>query len=96
MLASGSTGNCYRISDGRTSLLLDAGIPIRKIRIGCQFSLSSIAGCLITHSHGDHSKAIKDLLHVGMPVYISRLEAEALRLDCAGRPLYHLRRDGQG
>ena len=33
-LASGSTGNCYRISDGQTSLLLECGIPIRRLRKG--------------------------------------------------------------
>ena len=32
-IASGSTGNAYRVSDGESALLLDAGIPIRAIQI---------------------------------------------------------------
>ena len=31
-IASGSSGNCYRVSDGSTALLLDAGISIYKDR----------------------------------------------------------------
>lgn len=80
VLASGSGGNCYRISDGHTSLLLDAGIPIKQIRIGCNFRMSEIAGCLVTHYHGDHSKAVKDLLRVGVNIHIPKLEADALGL----------------
>lgn len=81
ILASGSSGNCYRISDGKTSLLLDAGIPIRKIRVGCSFRLSEIAGCLVTHYHGDHSKAVSDLLRHSVDVYMTGPEAEAAGLE---------------
>jgi len=50
-LASGSKGNCYKISDGRTSLLIEAGIPINQIKRGCGFKLSEIEACLISHEH---------------------------------------------
>lgn len=69
VLASGSSGNCYRIGDGKTEILLDAGIPIQKIRIGCDFRLSAVAGAFITHRHNDHSKAVCDLLKAGIDVY---------------------------
>ena len=69
ILASGSSGNAYRISDGKTSLLLDAGIPFRAIQVGCDFQTGSISGCLVTHRHGDHAKAITKMLQRGMHVY---------------------------
>lgn len=68
ILASGSGGNCYRVSDGATTLLLDAGIPIQAIRRGCEFKLSEVSGALITHRHNDHSKAVSDLLRAGIDV----------------------------
>ena len=69
ILASGSSGNAYRISDGKTSLLLDAGIPFKEIQKGCDFRTGSISGCLVTHRHGDHAKAIPKMLQRGMHVY---------------------------
>jgi phosphoribosyl 1,2-cyclic phosphodiesterase len=69
VLASSSKGNCYYISDGQTSLLLDAGIPIKQIQVGIGFRLRDISGVLITHRHNDHSKAILDLIKAGVDVY---------------------------
>lgn len=84
ILASGSTGNCYLISDGAASLLLDAGISIKRIRAGCDFRLTQVSGCLVTHCHGDHSKAVKDLLAASVPVYMPEQEIAA-----AGFPAHH-------
>lgn len=69
VIASGSSGNAYLIGDGKTRLLLDAGIPFKRIQIGCGFRTSSIDGCLVTHRHGDHAAAIPKLLQRGMTVY---------------------------
>ena len=69
ILATGSSGNCYRISDGHTALLLDAGIPFKRIQQGLRFKTGDIYGCLVTHRHGDHSKAIPELSRRGIPVY---------------------------
>ena len=77
ILASGSTGNCYHISDGKTSLLLEAGIPFGDIQKGCKFALSSISGCLVTHEHGDHAKSADKLMKHSVDVYASQGTAEA-------------------
>lgn len=81
ILASGSSGNAYRISDGQTALLLDAGIPYKEIQVGCDFQMSALAGCLITHAHGDHCKAAKELLRRGTDVYTSQGTIDACGLS---------------
>lgn len=69
VLASSSKGNSYWVNDGKTQLLLDAGIPFKVIQQKLNFMVSDIVGVLITHRHGDHSLAVKDMLKRGMKVY---------------------------
>jgi len=38
---------------------------------GLNFNLRNIEGCLVTHEHKDHSKAIRDILNNGIDVYSS-------------------------
>lgn len=78
VLASSSAGNCYRVSDGTTALLLECGIPINEIRRGLNFQLAEIEGCLVSHSHMDHCKAAKDIIKAGIDLYMSLPTAEAL------------------
>ncbi len=77
-LASGSRGNCYHITDGSTPLLLECGIPFREIQKGLHFRVSEVAGCLVSHEHKDHSKAVQDVMKAGVDCYMSRGTAEAL------------------
>jgi phosphoribosyl 1,2-cyclic phosphodiesterase len=72
VLASSSRGNCYRVSDGSTPLLLECGISWKKIQQGCGFRTSELAGCLVSHEHGDHSKAVKDVMKAGIDCYMSQ------------------------
>lgn len=81
VLASGSSGNAYFVSDGKTPLLLEAGIPIRLIRQGLNFQTNQIAGCLITHEHLDHAKAAADLMKAGIDCYMSQGTADALKIS---------------
>ena len=81
VLSSGSRGNAYLVSDGVTPILLECGIPIKRIREGLGFKLGEVAGCLISHEHQDHSKAIRDVLRMGVYVYTSPGTIEALGLD---------------
>ncbi len=80
VIASGSSGNAYRISDGDTALLLDAGIPLQRIKQALNFRVRDLAGCLITHAHGDHAKAAGDLAKAGVDVYTSQGTIDACKL----------------
>lgn len=83
IIATGSTGNAYRVSDGETAVLLDAGIPFRDLQRALGFRLSDIKGALITHAHKDHSRACADLLFRGVRVYTSAGTADACDLHGA-------------
>ncbi|MDT8980013.1 MBL fold metallo-hydrolase [Paenibacillus sp. chi10] len=80
-LGSSSAGNAYRVTDGHTSLLLEAGLRFKDIQRALEFRLSDIAGCLVSHDHGDHSKSIKDLMKAGINVYTGQGTTEALGLS---------------
>lgn len=80
-LGSSSAGNAYRVTDGHTSLLLEAGIRFKDIQRALEFRLSDIAGCLVTHDHGDHSKSIKDLMKAGINVYTGQGTADILGIS---------------
>lgn len=71
-LASSSAGNCYHVSDGQSSILLEAGIPWPRIRKGVNFKTADLAGCLVSHSHKDHAKAIPDVCRNGIDCYASQ------------------------
>lgn len=81
VLATGSTGNCYRISDGSTQLLLECGINFKEIQKGLNFETSKLAGVLVTHEHKDHCKGIKTVLERGLNVYMSKGTKEALKIS---------------
>jgi phosphoribosyl 1,2-cyclic phosphodiesterase len=80
VLASSSSGNCYYINDGQTPLLLDCGISFKDIQRRLNFQTSSIAGVLLSHEHGDHSKACKDVLKAGLDIYSQQDTFDALGL----------------
>lgn len=78
-IASGSTGNCYRISDGKTKILIEAGIPVTRIMQACGFRMWEISGCLVSHEHGDHASHAQDLTRYGIEVYTSQGTIEGTR-----------------
>lgn len=79
VFSTGSIGNCYALEDDNGDIvLLDVGISMNAICKGLKFDLSRVVGALCTHFHNDHSKACKDMLNRGIPVYMSRGTSEAL------------------
>lgn len=80
-IASGSSGNCYKISNEDTTLLIECGIPYKKIQQALNFKTTDIDGVLVSHEHGDHSKACKDLVKAGVNLYMTKGTKEALKLD---------------
>ena len=81
ILASGSSGNCYLLENETELLILEAGIPFRRIQEGINFNVGKAVGCLVTHEHKDHSKSIMDILKNGINVYTSKGTIEALGME---------------
>lgn len=67
VLSTGSKGNCYHISDGVTSLLIDCGISISATEKSVR--LSNVDACLVTHRHKDHCLAVDKVADRGVAVY---------------------------
>jgi len=80
-LASGSTGNSYHITDGKTPLLLECGIPWKCIQQGLGYATSQIAGCLVSHEHQDHAKAAHDTMRAGIDIYTSQGTIDTLGIE---------------
>lgn len=81
IIASGSSGNCYVIKNDDTTLLIECGIRFKEIQKHFKFQTSSIDACIVTHEHGDHSKAVKDVIKAGIDVYVTSGTREALGLE---------------
>lgn len=79
VLASGSKGNCYLLEAKEETLILECGIRYKDILKGLNFNLKNIVGCLVSHEHKDHSKAISDIVKAGINIYTS----EGTALACA-------------
>jgi len=82
---SSSSGNLYTLqtSTGKT-LLIEAGVPYKKLLKALNYDLSSIEGCLLSHEHLDHSKAVIDVISAGIDIYTSAgtLSALGITEDC--------------
>ncbi len=77
-LSSGSDGNATLVSDGKTTILVDAGISARRISAALRAHLltaSDVVAVLVTHEHGDH---IAGLSVFGRPVYAAAKTCQAL------------------
>ena len=72
-LASSSSGCAYRLSGGGATapILIDAGIRFELIQQGLDFQIATLGGCLISHAHGDHVKAVKKLMDAAVDCYAS-------------------------
>ena len=77
---SSSSGNCHILSSGDSRIMLDCGLPIKALRRN-GVALSTLDGCLVSHSHLDHCKGAKDLLKLSCDVYMSEDTRLALKLD---------------
>lgn len=77
--ASGSTGNCYTVTNGKATVMLDCGLPSGEIQRLTGYKLPDAV--LVTHEHKDHSKAAAEFLRRGVDVYMTRGTADALGLS---------------
>ncbi len=81
-LSSGSCGNCYFLSDGRSGLLIDAGVSVRRLKKTLMehgLGVDSFQAVLVTHDHLDHIRHLGSYCkHLKKPVYATCTLHEAL------------------
>lgn len=65
VIGSGSSGNCYLLTNGEESLVIETGLPFQKIKEHIK-DIRTIKGCITTHSHKDHCKYVKEYLDAGI------------------------------
>lgn len=51
---TGSSGNCYLLDSGGEVLVLECGVPVSEISKALGYDWTRVAGCLVSHRHGDH------------------------------------------
>ena len=87
-LASGSSGNCLLVRDGKTNILIDAGISARRITTGLKslgVAPEELDAVLVTHSHSDHISGLATLTkHLRVPLYATPETADALYCKIPG------------
>ena len=83
VLASGSAGNAALVRTDATAFLIDAGLSSRELttRLAlCGVEPRDLAGILLTHEHGDHTKGLPQWTKKhSTPLYCNRRTAMILR-----------------
>ena len=81
-LASGSSGNCLVVSNGKVHILIDAGISAKRITTGLKelgIQPDQVGAVLITHEHSDHIS--------GLPVLCRQIGAELYTAEPTARQI---------
>ncbi len=77
---SGSSGNCYFVSNEQGGLFVDVGIGVKTLKRHCKdcgIDLATAQGILVTHDHADHVKSVGALSHeYALPVYATAMVHE--------------------
>ena len=79
--ASGSSGNFYILENEISKILIECGIPFRKIQEAVNFRLYEFDGCLVSHAHLDHCKAHVEVMKSGIDLYMSQETKEKLNAN---------------
>jgi phosphoribosyl 1,2-cyclic phosphodiesterase len=85
ILGSSSSGNCYVLDNGKEALVVECGLPLAEVKKAVGFDVSRIAGCLVSHEHGDHAGHVKSFIRARVPVWGSIGTIVAVE-GCVTRP----------
>ena len=81
VLGSESAGNGYLFETDSETLIIEAGLRLRELKLSLNFDLGKVIGCLVTHAHGDHCKYAGDYLKAGIDIYTSKETIAAANLS---------------
>jgi len=69
IINSNSSGNAYVLHNEYEALLIECGVRFDQIKQALNYNLKKVVGCLITHEHKDHCKAVTDVMAAGINVF---------------------------
>ena len=64
VISSGSSGNCYILESDTEALIIEAGVPIKEVKIALGFNVRKIVGVIASHVHSDHAKYLNDYMGI--------------------------------
>lgn len=71
-IGSSSSGNCYVIESLGQKLIVELGCAFKEVLKAIDYDLTSVAGCLVSHRHSDHTAYVPKALEYQIPVYGNR------------------------
>ena len=82
VISTGSTkGNCYALQASTGEIvLLDCGCKYKKILRGIDYQISDVEAVLLSHGHGDHTEAFKEIMDAGIQIYTNDETMEHLKI----------------
>lgn len=69
VVGSGSSGNCYILSDGSEQFIIDCGCSYRQILKGLDYNVENVCGVIVSHNHVDHIASAHYFTKVHIPVF---------------------------
>lgn len=81
VLGSSSRGNCYILENDNCALIIEAGISLPRLKKALEYNISKVAGCIISHEHGDHASHAAMYLKNGIRIYSGLGTLKSLEID---------------
>jgi len=81
VINTGSIGNCYLFEANDTTLIVECGVRFEDVKKTLNHNFDKVIGAILTHEHGDHSKAVKDFVKRGIDVYCSPGTIDAINIQ---------------
>ncbi len=82
VLGSGSGGNATLVKTSEGVFMIDAGLSAKQLTLrmeSCGVSPADLAGILVTHEHGDHTRGLEVFIRKNnVPIYATALTHEVL------------------
>ena len=80
-LYSSSKANLYAVTaNNGDRLLIECGCTWKQLQKKLDYKLDNIVGCLVTHEHKDHCKAVEEVIKAGITIHTSQGTIEKLNL----------------
>lgn len=81
IIGSNSEGNAYILENDSEALLIECGVRMDLIKQAIKFQIGKISGCLVSHEHKDHCKAVDKVMAAGINVWASYGTHGAMRTE---------------